>query len=49
LLVLTVKKDGSLKIGSATVHVLGISGPRIKLGIEAPRDVPVVRGDAKAA
>jgi carbon storage regulator len=44
MLVLTRKVDESIMIGDAVeVKVLGIDGNSIKLGIQAPREVPVHR------
>ena len=44
MLVLTRKVDESIMIGDAVeVKVLGIDGSSIKLGIQAPREVPVHR------
>ncbi|HUG91489.1 MAG TPA: carbon storage regulator [Planctomycetaceae bacterium] len=44
MLVLTRRRDESIIIdGRITVRVLKISGCQVRLGIEAPRDVSVVR------
>lgn len=44
MLVLTRKVDESIMIGDMIeVKVLGIDGNSIKLGIQAPREVPVHR------
>jgi len=44
MLVLTRRRDESIIIdGRITVRVLKISGGQVRLGIEAPRDVAVVR------
>ena len=46
MLVLSRKVGEVLTIGdSITVRVLEVNG-RVKLGIEAPRDVKILRGDA---
>ena len=44
MLVLSRKLEQSLNLGdSITITVLGIDGDRVKLGIEAPRSVTVLR------
>lgn len=44
MLVLSRKKDESIIInGNITIVVTAIQGGRVRLGIEAPRDVPVHR------
>src|ERR1700682_4933671 len=44
MLVLSRKCDQSLLVGDdITITVLAIDGERVKLGIEAPRSVPVLR------
>ena len=44
MLVLSRKTDQSLIVGEdITITVLGIEGDRVKLGIRAPRSVPVLR------
>jgi carbon storage regulator len=44
MLVLTRKVDESIMIGDMVeVKVLGIDGSSVKLGIQAPREVPVHR------
>lgn len=46
MLVLSRKRTEVLNIGSnIKVHVLCIKGDRVKIGIEAPRDVVVVRSE----
>ncbi len=46
MLVLTRKAGESIKIAdNVTVTVLSIDGSRIRLGVEAPRAVHVVRGE----
>lgn len=47
MLVLTRKSGESILIGSdVRVRVLGASGSRVRLGIEAPDDVRIVREKA---
>lgn len=43
MLVLTRSKDESIRIGDVKVMVVAIVGDRVRLGIEAPLDVPVHR------
>lgn len=43
MLVLTRSKDEAIRIGDVKVMVVAIVGDRVRLGIEAPRDVPVHR------
>jgi carbon storage regulator len=47
MLVLTRKSDESIFIGeNIVITVLSVQGGRIKLGIEAPADVPIKRVEA---
>jgi len=44
VLILTRKVEESITIGNhVTVSVLEVKGNQVKLGIEAPRDIPVNR------
>jgi carbon storage regulator len=44
MLVLTRRTDESLTIGdSITITVLSIEGDKVKLGIKAPREIPILR------
>lgn len=44
MLVLTRRTDESLTIGdSITITVLAIEGDKVKLGIAAPREIPILR------
>jgi carbon storage regulator len=46
VLVLSRKCEQSLLVGDdITITVLAIDGERVKLGIEAPRSIPVVRSE----
>ena len=40
-------EEGILIDGRILVKILGIDGDSIKIGIEAPRDVPVYRSEIK--
>jgi len=49
MLVLTRKQKESIKIGdSIVVTILRVQGQSVRVGIEAPRDVRVVRGELTA-
>ena len=44
MLILSRKLKESIRIGDdVIIHVLSVSGGRVKLGIEAPTDVGIVR------
>ena len=43
MLVLERKTDQSIMVGDIEVKVLSVSGDKIKIGISAPREVPVYR------
>lgn len=48
MLVLTRKEDESLLIGdNIRVMVVEIRGDKVRLGIDAPKDVAILRDDAK--
>jgi carbon storage regulator len=50
MLVLTRKQKEVIKIGdSITVTILRVQGHAVRVGIEAPRDVRVVRGELAAS
>ncbi len=50
MLVLTRKTDQSIMIGDdIEVSVLSVSGEKVRLGIEAPRDVAVFRTEVYEA
>ena len=40
-------EEGILIDGRITVKILGIEGDSIKIGVDAPRDVPVYRSEIK--
>jgi carbon storage regulator len=49
MLVLSRKPGEQIQIdGHITVTVLGVEGKRIRLGIDAPREVPIVRTELKS-
>ena len=49
MLILTRRSGETLAIGNdITVTVLGINGNQVRIGIEAPRDVPVHREEVAA-
>ena len=44
MLVLTRRKNERIRIGNEIlIEVVEISGNRVRVGIEAPREVPIVR------
>ena len=46
MLILTLKKDGKLLIGDKiTLTLVNIRGKEVKIGVEAPPDVLVLRED----
>jgi carbon storage regulator CsrA len=48
MLVLTRRVNESIKIGEdITVHLYAINGNQIKIGIQAPRDINIVRDNCK--
>lgn len=48
MLVLTRKKDETITIGdNIEIIVVETRGDKVRLGIVAPKDVPVLRHDAK--
>lgn len=48
MLVLTRRVGDIIEIGRATVKVIEVRGHQVRLGIEAPEDVRVVRGEVAA-
>lgn len=51
MLVLSRKKNQTIHIGGnvITIRVLDIRGDKVRLGIEAPLNVPVFRGEIQEA
>jgi len=50
MLVLKRKKNETLAIGdNITIHVIEVSGSTVKLGIDAPPELLILRGEIKAA
>ena len=50
MLVLSRKKDETIRIGEeVVVQIIEIRGDRVRLGIDAPRDVPVHREEVYRA
>ena len=48
MLVLSRKESERIRLGeSIVITVVGISGDKVKIGIEAPRDVLVLREELK--
>jgi len=48
MLVLSRKEDERIRIGeSIVITIVGISGDKVKIGIEAPREVLVLREELK--
>ena len=46
MLVLTICIEGSIMIGDdIEVKVLGIKGNQVRIGVNAPREIPVHRGE----
>lgn len=48
MLILSRKLGESVKIGDATVTVTRIDNERVKLGVEAPKDCPIIRGELES-
>jgi carbon storage regulator len=50
MLVLTRRVDESIAVGeNILITVLGIEGDRVKIGISAPRDIPILRHEVYEA
>jgi carbon storage regulator len=49
MLILTRRIGESLTIGSdITVAVIGVKGKQVRIGIDAPKDIPVLRKEIQA-
>lgn len=49
MLVLTRKRDQSIVVGEdIVITVLEVRGERVRIGVEAPKDVAIVRTEASA-
>lgn len=47
MLVLTRRESQQIQIGdSVRIHIVEIKGTRVRIGIEAPRDIRVARAEA---
>ncbi len=49
MLVLSRKRDESLWIGDIEVVVVDIRGDKVRLGVNAPKDIPVHRDEVRRA
>jgi sRNA-binding carbon storage regulator CsrA len=47
MLILTLRKDDPIQVGDATIQLLKSSGSKLRIGIEAPKSVPIVRRKAR--
>lgn len=47
MLSLTIKPGQSLQIGASTIHSVSRDGNNIRIAIEAPKSVPILRDNAK--
>jgi carbon storage regulator len=45
MLVLTRKPDESILIGGIKVTVLNVSGDKVRIGIDAAAEIPILRGE----
>ena len=45
MLVLSRRRKEKIHIGDAVITVLGVQGNRVRIGIEAPEDVHVLRAE----
>ena len=50
MLVLTRRPNESFYVGeNVTIKVLEVKGSQVKIGIEAPREIPILRDDVKSS
>jgi carbon storage regulator len=47
MLVLSRHKNESIFVGEAEVRILEVRGDKVRIGIEAPRDVPIDRAEVR--
>ena len=45
MLVLTRKIHETIKVGEVTFTIVRIGGDRVRVGIDAPKDQPILRGE----
>ena len=45
MLILTRKTKEAITIGNVTITIQEIKGNRVKIAIEAPREIPILRGE----
>lgn len=50
MLVLTRKEQEQIRIGdNITITLVAVRGDRVRIGIDAPKDVPILRDELKDA
>ena len=47
MLVLSRKKGESIFIGDVKVTIVDVKGDRVRIGVEAPKEIPVIREELK--
>ena len=47
MLVLSRKKGETIFIGDVKVTIIDVRGDRVRVGIEAPKEIPIVREELK--
>lgn len=45
MLVLTRKNGQTIQVGEISITLVGVKGDRARIGIDAPREVPILRGE----